>query len=70
MNWLIFYSTFVNKMCRDKFMMIVMIWYASYAVPSDETIEGEFNKTRMEEMYKYTTTIALTAALFAVPSYG
>ena len=39
-------------------------------MPSDETIEGEFHKERMEEMYKYTTTIALTAALFAVPSYG
>lgn len=36
MNWLIFYATFVNKMCRDKFMMITMIWYASYVVPESD----------------------------------
>ena len=36
MNWLIFYASFVNKMCRDKFMMITMIWYASYVVPGSD----------------------------------
>lgn len=67
LNWLIFYCTFVNKMCRDKFMMIVMIWYASFIVPGEDS---DFNKKESEEQYKYVSTLALTASLFAVPMYG
>ena len=70
LNWLIFYASFVNKMCRDKFQMIIMIWYASYVVADDPDVEGEFNAAESTDEYKYTSTIALTAALFAVPSYG
>ena len=65
MNWLIFYASFVNKMCRDKFMMITMIWYASYVVPG-----SDFDLDESAEQYKYTQTLALTASLFAVPTYG
>ena len=48
-------------------MMIMMIWYASFIVAEGE---GEFTKQESEDEYKYTSTVALTAALFAVPSYG
>ena len=47
--------------------MMMMIWYASFIVPDGE---GEFTEKRSQEKFEYTQSIALTAALFAVPSYG
>ena len=36
MYWLIFYATFVNRMCRDKFAMICMIWFMANVMTAEE----------------------------------
>lgn len=42
MNWLIFYCSFVNKMCRDKFTMITLIWVSQFVIEGDE-VETQYS---------------------------
>ena len=73
MNWLIFFGTFVNKMCRDKLAMILLIWMSQFIVPDDElefagpyAIDQKFSTLK----YNFINSMALLCAIFAIPMYG
>ena len=61
-------------MCREKFAMITMIWFASF-VMTDAQVEaaGEddaYIAADAKTIYNYSQQIGLTAVLFAAPMYG